>query len=252
MDSNKKKLVEDRIQLVKQLNEAKSNFTGPDLSQRINHNTTTHLYKHYQGLRFYLLLTCFDILGQTEGWYSFNEWLYTNKSEPAKQERDLISKNAPSSGALKITKHMHSEYNKIYGARTSFNKFIDNVISEENRLKLFSSVTAIIGERGDKVGGLFLSGTEKDYDLSYKQKKDFLYSLRCDFTHEGISYGNPTGGFLPHFDLEGQHSLSSNESGTSPYISIEIYRKEIKEEIISFRVTRWPYVLIEIIESTIS
>lgn len=252
MDSDRKMLVEDRIQLVKQLNEVKSNFTGLHFSQRINPNTPTHLYKHYQGLRFYLLLTCFDILGQTEGWHSFNEWLHTNKSKEAKHERELISKNAPSSGALEITKHIHDEYNKIYGARTSFNNFIDNVISAENRLKLFSSITAIIGERGDKVGGLFLSGTEKDYDLSYKQKKDFLYSLRCDFTHEGISYGNPTGGFLPHFDLEGQHSLLSNESGTSPYISIEIYRKEINKEIICFRVIRWPHVLIEIIESTIS
>lgn len=238
-------LVESRILLINQLIEAKEHFRGREKVINLPERYWTHPYKDYDALRVYLALTCFDILGQPNDWIDFNSWLRSKKL--SKERNAIITKNY-SENYSEFILAVNNDYNKIYGVKNSFYKFIREILSEDNRQKLLDSIRTSkqITPRIIKPTGTTI-GTVREIKLPVEIKEKFLFEIRNSFTHKGISIGNPAGGI---FDVE-KPIFWPNDS-TPKWGFSGIHKKTINGDIISFSVKKWPFVLIEIIEDTIN
>lgn len=141
-------------------------------------------YREYSALRFYLALTCFDTLGQSEKYISFEEWIKTKnyKSEVSsiiqegqKKEEDV----------LKIIQILQDSYNRKYSMQKSFKRFIYELLDEEDRIQLYHSIKIrkilILKDGKSKQDPLFLP--------SENQKLKFLISVRNYYTHKSIPTG---------------------------------------------------------------
>lgn len=157
---------------------------------KINGGTRQFLYP---GLITYLMLTCFDQLGQSKtGFLPFNSWLDERKlpnandqtfekikvwlkSEDLKESvEDKVNENAES--FIDFVKTIYSDYNAIHGVKISFFYFLDNILPNESREKLLNSIDIvkkeIITPKGleiTRLGDIF--------------KKKWLFQIRNDFTH---------------------------------------------------------------------
>ena len=131
---NKKiKNVRSRLEFINQLNSVNEAFRGTHLIKHTENNGWTHPYVHFSGLRFYLILTCFDILGSNKDFLPFPDWLSSN-SPSVKDQRDALFSNL---SVKELTPNnvakLYNEYNKIYGIKKGFIRFITDIISEKDR-----------------------------------------------------------------------------------------------------------------------
>ena len=237
MTEDKIDIVKDRISFVKALTKTKSNFQGNELTRR-NERTQepTHPYKHFSALRFYLLLTCFDILGHSDEFIDFASWL-DSKDEKHLKEKNEIFQNCKNENALLYVSSVNKQYNQIYGASKSFNRFINDILSSENQNKLYESIR--ITKQSKKTPPNL---KDADYVPNINKKRNFLYLIRNSFTHKGILISSFGGGIFPEVD-------DFNEDCNSYFH--QIYSEDKKDFIYIYCVSNWPKVLIEIIEDTI-
>jgi len=111
MSDDQIKLVIERLAFISKLGIVKKYFKGEYLFETTGIGWT-HLYQHFDGLRIYLLLTCFDILGQPDEYRDFKSWL---NSSNTKSERNKILTNIKTENIIEITEYIFTEYSKIYG-----------------------------------------------------------------------------------------------------------------------------------------
>lgn len=134
----------------------------------------------FPGLITYLLLTCFDQLGQpTPGWIDFSGWL---KSKRTKTEVDSIIDSLKSKGLLSghIRESMlaiHKEYQNIYGVKHSFFRFVNEVLPAKMKKFLLDNIK-INREAKDGVELEERTGEELN-----ELKLKWLYATRNDYTH---------------------------------------------------------------------
>ncbi|MBP1673382.1 MAG: hypothetical protein H6Q25_1197 [Bacteroidetes bacterium] len=241
MHEEKIKIVKDRLLLTKKLIEVRNNFYGREyITINYEFNTWDHsLYRQYAALRYYLLLTCFDIFGQTKDYIEFKSWL---SSSDHSEERNEIVRNSKTDETIKKIIEIHDEYNKIYGVSNSFKRFINEIISEKNREKLLKSIS---------ITKISLDGNIiKDYEPTENNKIKFLFSIRNSFTHNGIAISSPDGGIKHLFDEDEPRILPYSKTPLYPMV---IIHKEKKNKFLyEYAVFRWPTLLIEIIEDTLN
>lgn len=244
-NQDKVELVKDRLQLLSLLIDSKMQFSGAEKMRKDDNIYQSHPYKDYTALRYYLVLTCFDILGQPNDWKDFQSWLVSTKS---KIERDSIIEKNGNKEEIDLIKSVHSEYSEIYGVKNSFYKFMREVISKENQQKLFDSIaTDIVISPSVKTKDGVRSGMAKSIILENHHKEKFLFEIRNSFTHKGISIGiNMTG--LHDFDKPTPYP----PDWKPVWLFNPILKKKINGDTFWFKVRRWPFVLIEIVEDTIN
>jgi len=153
-----------------------------DLINQLHTTANPTQMSTYPGLITYLLLTCFDQLGQDKKGHSFfPDWIRSSK---IKKERDeIISKVAkeedPSdedgNANLNFIDKVYRGYHKIYGNKNSFMNFIDNLLSEDERTELFSQVKI---EATKSENGHIIKIRETNEDV-----KKWLYETRNNYTH---------------------------------------------------------------------
>ena len=172
----------DRLAMIKYLIEANHPLSVPTDAGPTKGSDGLHdggwLHSHAQldGLVSYLLLTCFDALGQHDRWTDFNTWLL---SAEYKSEREKALEDCPDQGPVACTKHLFDSYNRSYGARRSFMNFIDHVLPEAPRRTLLASVRLI----------RITPGGAKALPPGHSKKKDALFALRNGFTHDARIHG---------------------------------------------------------------
>lgn len=236
-------LVQKRLKLLNHLNSLKLHFKGRD-KKIYDKSTGEHIYQDFDGLRTYLALTCFDILGQSAKWLDFNSWLISRKTT---EEREKIFKEITKDFTNENILKIHNEYQKIYGMKNSFYRFVTEIINEKNRNKLFESIRASIEITPEIISHNNKSvPTGKDYALTNEMKARFLFEIRNSFTHKGISSGNGLPGL---YNLDAPLFYDEKYSYDNAFMFI--YKKKSGTENIYYRVRQWPYCLIEIIEDTI-
>lgn len=248
MNVEKIKIVKQRLDFVKDLNNVKEHFRGFDkLIINESNNNHDHPYTHFTSLRIYLTLTCFDILGQKDSWMDFGSWL---KSEKTQQERSVIFEKHQEKSLNDTLINIHSDYLSIYGVKTSFMSFINKKLSIKNRKKLYESIKGRkrITKIVENSNGSELEYFSDVYNLTEKQKEDFIYELRNKFTHNGLAFTDFISGFV---DIEGPINVGTFENPKILSPTFTALKKNINEELVSFQVSNWPNVLIEIIEDTI-
>ena len=231
-------IIQERLFFVKKLIQAKESFRGPEFQTLIEPNGWDHpLYKQYSALRYYLLLTCFDILGQTKDFVDFYSWLNSSKH---KFERDKIIENIKSIEQVEILKEVHIEYNKIYGMSNSFRRFINEILSIENRAKLLDSISVIKRRNSDN--------KQIEFSPSETMKINLLFDIRNSFTHKGKSLSSGAGGIFNPDDEDAPRTFFDDP--TPMYACIRVHKVIKNEFYYEYRVRRWPSLLIEIIEET--
>jgi len=175
--------VRDRLAMVKHLIEmnhplAVPEKAGPTKDKDGRHDGGwLHEYAQLDSLVTYLLLTCFDVLGQPSDWTPFGFWV--ERSAYASERQDALRMHADAD-PVAAARALHDHYNTLYGVRSSFMHFIDGVLNDDARKQLLASVNLIRFEP-EPVGII-------DDD---SERKRVLYRLRNEFTHTARLWGAP-------------------------------------------------------------
>lgn len=225
--------VKSRIDFVIKLTNVKDSFRGAELISKTD-TGWTHPFVHFSALRYYLILTCFDILGSNDHYLSYNNWLTSASSQFDLQQEIENSESKELSRDNLIA--IYNKYNKTYGTTKSFKNFINSLITNEDRKKLLESI------RIRKI----LDGIEQPYEPSDNKKINFLFEIRNSFTHTGKPYASPAGGV---FEDDG---AGTEIDGVIKYGYRSIHCKEKGDIKYEYTVRKWPQLLIEIVENYIS
>lgn len=140
-----------------------------------------------EALVVYLLLTCFDKLGQPKRFLKLSEWLDSNKDR-YKSERDEVLKTLPNSSThIEAARALAEKHDSIYGVKNSFFRGIEK-LSEENKHTLLSSIDVVFEPEYDAEDTKTIRTSQplSYYGLEYeeyREKLDFLYRKRNRFTH---------------------------------------------------------------------
>lgn len=153
----------------------------------------------FPGLITYLLLTCFDQLGQSKSGHEFFPNWVSSKTKEKEHERNRITSKLNSEGIncesseFLFSLRLYEEYHKIYGVKNSFVNFLKNILNKD-QLKIFFDKIIIEDYKVTKDDYEFLE--HKDIDAKIK----WLFGLRNKYTHNLVSqetyfhhgyYGNP-------------------------------------------------------------
>jgi len=134
--------------------------------------TATSAWDQHDSLINYLLLTCFDVLGQGEDFVSFQKWLDSKKLGPERQQ--ALSSIDANLRPIEVSRALLAWYNKHYSVTKGFFRFIDS-LPKAARDELLESV---------HIGSTKQIKSEK----ADKMRRDFLYQMRNSFTHGAISH----------------------------------------------------------------
>src|SRR5690606_21942010 len=215
------------------------------LQPNFGKDSPPHPYKHYSALRIYLALTCFDILGQPNEWMDFQSWLKSSKKTP---ERIKVFSAHEAKDFSERLFRIHQDYTAIYGVKSSFYRFIREVISFENREKLLKSIGVLkrIKEAVDYDDGSHTPPVAVRIEVTDEMKEKFLFAARNSFTHKGISYGDPAGGIFRTDDPDYWPGRKE-----PVWLSQNLHVEKSGNDTIIYQVWRWPFLLIEIIEEVL-
>ena len=149
----------ERLQLV-------ADLTRPEIEKVV--------WWHSESLITYLLLTCFDILGQSTGFSHFGNWL------SARRRAEDVSKLGETD-PLVVARALHDQWLAIFGIKNSFYRFINETLDDELRGLLLASVEIKKYPLPPAEGALT---PRSEIPTTDEEKMRYLYKLRNSFTHE--------------------------------------------------------------------
>lgn len=244
--SDPKFIVAERIELIEKLLIQKDYFINSTKTYVYNNYFVTSPFRHYSSLTNYLSLTCFDILGQNREHVEFLSWLNSKKKIHI-DERSLESSDEENTLEEKM-KQLYQKYILLYGTKNSFYDFILKKINAEQKAKLLNSIRGSrrisehktwIDENGNQVTKP--QGNEK-CTISEIEKLKFLYKMRNSFTHKGHTIGES------YAVLWRDEYLIKEENDNLDFSFSAIYEEFVGKELISYEVSNWPWLLIEILK----
>lgn len=224
-----KQRVQARLEFVEIVLGLNAQFLTPGLIPAHADGTLSfdHPWRHFDALMNYLLLTCFDMLGQSREFTDFNSWLV---GKDYREEREMAASKIPAgTDSVTSARTLNRVYLDLYGARVSFFRFIDKVLGLDANQELLMSVRIM---RGDIERNEWTSIT-----VEPAASKQALFHLRNMYTHRGVSIGGIYGGVVR--DWYGYQS--------------EGYARILREERNGIRtdycVRRWPDVLVDAVKT---
>lgn len=132
------------------------------------------IYMQQPSLVTYLLLTCFDLLGQHVDWVDFNTWL---KSSRTQHERlGALGGADPRTSSEEQLRRLWDRYNELYGVRTSFLVFFEHWMPADVRRELLDHINIEQWPTPPNEGAV--EDVEDD-----GKKLAWLIRLRHDYTH---------------------------------------------------------------------
>lgn len=224
MNTSPKDRVIDRLAVVRGLIAMKTPIAKPSKVGVFPDGTAATPWDQHDSLINYLLLTCFDVLGQERDFVDFKKWIVAKKF--AKERQEALASFEENLRPLDVTSRLVDCYNRRFGVTKGFFRFIDETLTPEARETLLQSIA--FAKRP----------AIEDADEVLLKKKRFLYDLRNQFTHGAVA---PT-------------TVSRMEDGSRVEIAQVIGDSHITKKpyrLVSGRVDRegaylvadWPYVL---------
>ncbi len=144
------------------------------------------LFAYHEPLVSYLYLTCFDRLGQPADWETFGEWLVSSSKMPERET--ALTKISPGLDQVGVAVALHSHYSTLYGVRSSFFRFLREIIPPEVRRELLDSMEIRRLKNPPDLADLAPATDE--------EKEKYLFKRRNDYTHQADfkpSAGPPLG-----------------------------------------------------------
>ncbi|HAQ41993.1 MAG TPA: hypothetical protein DCM73_14945 [Clostridiales bacterium] len=173
-----------------------------ELGSRLNNEEVAQRLNHQQeSLYTYLLLTCFDLLGQPTEWKTYEAWL---SSSDAESERQRALNACVGDNIIEKSKQLYLEYQKIYGVKNAFFRFLRTVLSRSIRYKLLDSLRIIHYKEDQQVS------LGKVID-----KENYLFAMRNNYTHKAYFLEGNVHQYIPmlvppnSFKLREQENINS-------------------------------------------
>lgn len=257
---DKDKLIFARLILAQELLEESDVLPGAEgYSVDQTENFVHHSRHERESLVVYLLLTCFDLLGQSRKFVTFYEWLSSKKTEILSEHRKAIESLASEASELiGSAKALHEHYNKIYGPTRAFHAGVEN-LPPRALAHLLASVSVSKRHpeslKPENKNTMYPTMPVTSEAKLYKLKLDFLYSQRNAFTHklsQKHTSSNPGMSCFMNSTGDGQ-SRSQGASWTVWISDGKVYYGSNHESDSKhvFHTQDWPFVLFEVLYSAI-
>ncbi|CZV49442.1 hypothetical protein [Enterobacter hormaechei] len=262
----KTNLIKARLILAQQLlEEADSlpglegyNFSNPDSN---SDDPFFHMRHEREALVVYLLLTCFDLLGQSQPHVPFMKWL-TSNDPVLVEERRVASEGLDSenndcvSHALGLVEY----YNRHHGATVAFYSGIDQ-LPETARNRLLSTVRVEKEDpdaRNPENKNISYNGIPINNEARIlKLQKEYLYTKRNEFTHQLSQRHFSSVPMISGIGLNPDSSNTHPVSGASWSIIVfdgKVHyggvNQEVKDKYV-YTLLDWPFVLFEVLYSAL-
>lgn len=229
------KRARDRLAFVALIAELNPQFLDPTLISKVGERGWTHPWIHFDSLRNYLLLTCFDLLGQSERYLDFQSWLGAKRCE--NERATLLSTIEEDDTEIQVATKLHRGYLDLYGSKNSFYRFINEMLPDKVRSDLMVSVR------------IRRINTEENREIEILESDDekikYLYRLRNDYTHGAQISGSPSEGVFENFGgpilIDGEMKMG--------YVTIRSIPE--RNERIDISVRNWPKALERTVEAAI-
>lgn len=187
-----KDIIFSRLQLAQQLLEESDGLAGRDgydLNGKNGRKWCFHPRHEREALVVYLLLTCFDKLGQKRSFTTFPNWLRSHKVIHTTEKENILNSFTENIDIVESSVRLFEGYQSIYGVRNAFYEGIKG-LPENAKKQLFESVKisfcAEFGMHGPNVSLPSKPLEDKGLELDLKLK--YLYSKRNRFTHKLDQY----------------------------------------------------------------
>lgn len=253
-----------RLRLAKEILEESDRLPGLSGYREITSGADRYHPRHErEALVIYLLLTCFDKLGQKRRFLTLDGWLCSKKQKHVAEKDQCITAMPIQATPSEAARALSSEYHKLYGVRNAFYTGI-NSLSGPDKQRLLRAIEISVNPDYGRYGPN-VSTPSFPLDETYIKKEsvryNFLYQKRNRFTHqlEQNDRGSvPSASLLP-----GMYSAEANENAASWMISISdgkpVYMcglQEVEcdgEDKVYYVVTAydWPFLLFEVLYSAI-
>ena len=184
-----KDIIFSRLRLAQQLLEESDGLPGKDGYDFNGKKCDFHPRHEREALVVYLLLTCFDKLGQKRSFTTFPNWLRSKKVSHTTEKENILNSITENTNIVESSLRIFECYQSIYGVRNAFYEGIKR-LPENAKNQLFDSVKisfcAEFGMHGPNVSLPTEPLDDKELELDLKLK--YLYSKRNRFTHELDQY----------------------------------------------------------------
>jgi hypothetical protein len=218
-------------------------FKRPDWWYRPRHER--------EALVTYLLLTCFDYLGQEKGFTTFADWLKSKKPPHILERQTSLDSLQPDATHLEAASALMDQYQSLYGVRNAFYQGINN-LTEESKQQLFLSVRLMfIPEFDPNVSkcGLPLEDEKLERDLKLRH----LHERRNRFTHrleQLVSLSTPS---MSESGIQNGSSWSAQiRDSKLTYFGVHYETVLLKTGgAYYYELTEWPFVLLEVLYAAI-
>lgn len=229
------RVVRERLEFVEIITNLNEKFLDPKLIRHTPEGGWTHPWKYFDSLRNYLLLTTFDLLGQPSEFKDFQSWLVSRSTS---LERKAVMETIVKDEALiDSMQKIHRGYLDIHGTKTSFYRFINEVLPNEMREELLHSIRICRIDSSENREIRIVDSSDK--------KIRFLFAIRNLYTHKLKNTGSPAGGVFENWTdpiiIDGVP-----KKGWEP-----IYYEHKAIERVEFGVRDWPDVLLRAVNTGI-
>lgn len=214
----------------------------------------THARHEREALVVYLLLTCFDRLGQTQGKHiSFQNWLESKKESYTSQKSVALKQLASNSQPNVVASTLYKEYLTLYGVGKSFLHGIDN-LNPYNRERLLNSIDVKFNPEFGSVGS---NVSTPSYPLDNPKKESklklgYLFDLRNRFTHNLEQFNSLSTPACSEMFFKKGASWSVIIRGCK-VIYLGVHQEHFKEKDGAnvYTLSDWPFVLFETLYAAI-
>lgn len=182
-DATRKK-IKARLALAHELLEESDRLPGADGYNHGEHEWWLHPRHTREALVIYLLLTCFDLLGQPEGDYvSFEDWLNSEDEYHVRERESALNDQQTIEQAAIALANKHQE---IYAVKKSFYQGLDR-IPQGIKERFFESITVRHCPNYDPAVSMPNYDVSDPVELMEKRSRH-LYRKRNSFTHSLEQY----------------------------------------------------------------
>jgi len=201
-----------RLRLTQQLLEESDQLKGRDGYDFGSEKWWLHPRHEREALVVYLLLTCFDRLGQNSKYISFGDWLNSKKQFYKNERNKALSSLSPNAGPIESAIILHETYQDLYGVKNSFCQGIMN-LQKEVKERFLRSVKITFnpeyGVHGPNVSMPSYPLDDEKKELNLKLK--YLYSKRNRFTHRLDQYHSSSTPMVSEIRFRNGSSLKGDD-----------------------------------------
>ncbi|MDU8500467.1 hypothetical protein RYB01_14940 [Pseudomonas syringae] len=258
---NKSNLIRNRLILAQALLEESDALPGFKGYKTDPDGKVHHPRHEREALVVYLLLTCFDLLGQSRPYLTFPQWLDTKKPEVLNERNKVLEGlGALPKNPIECSGRIFEGYNQLYGATKAFFAGI-NDLPTDVRAHLMNSISIVgrdpLSLKEENKNTSFPGIPISDETKLCKLKLNYLYSLRNSFTHQlaqvHFSSMPSMSGLMQ--DLKGTPQDKQVDSASWGVI---VYDGEVNyghhnetDKKYCYSLSGWPFVLFEVLYAAI-